>query len=62
MAPPSSLTFAFEVREPQMHVFVTGGAGHSGPYIIFDLIAAGHEVTALARPEKCARLSVYPMP
>lgn len=37
-----------------MHVFVTGGTGHSGPYIISDLIAAGHEVTALARSEKAA--------
>lgn len=35
-----------------MHVFVTGGTGHSGPYIISDLVAAGHEVTALARSEK----------
>ncbi|MCP3715773.1 SDR family oxidoreductase [Paraburkholderia sp. CNPSo 3281] len=34
-----------------MHVFVTGGTGHSGPYIISDLIAAGHEVTALARSD-----------
>jgi uncharacterized protein YbjT (DUF2867 family) len=32
-----------------MHVFVTGGTGHSGPYIISDLIAAGHTVTALVR-------------
>jgi nucleoside-diphosphate-sugar epimerase len=31
-----------------MHVFVAGGTGHSGPYIISDLVAAGHEVTALA--------------
>ena len=37
-----------------MHVFVTGGTGHSGPYIISDLIAAGHEVTALARSDKSA--------
>lgn len=35
-----------------MHVFVTGGTGHSGPYIIADLIAAGHDVTALARSDK----------
>lgn len=34
-----------------MHVFVTGGTGHAGPYIIADLIAAGHEVTALARSD-----------
>jgi len=37
-----------------VHVFVTGGTGHSGPYIISDLIAAGHEVTALARSEAAA--------
>ena len=37
-----------------MHVFVTGGTGHSGPYIISELIAAGHEVTALARSDKAA--------
>lgn len=34
-----------------MHVFVTGGTGHSGPYIISDLIAASHEVTALVRSD-----------
>jgi predicted dinucleotide-binding enzyme len=37
-----------------MHVFVTGGTGHSGPYVISDLIAAGHEVTALARSDAAA--------
>lgn len=37
-----------------MHVFVTGGTGHIGPYIISDLIAAGHKVTALARSDKAA--------
>jgi len=37
-----------------VHVFVTGGTGHSGPYIISELIAAGHEVTALARSEAAA--------
>lgn len=37
-----------------MHVFVTGGTGHSGPYIISDLITAGHEVTALARSDESA--------
>jgi nucleoside-diphosphate-sugar epimerase len=31
-----------------MHVFVTGGTGHAGSYIP-ELIAAGHEVTGLAR-------------
>lgn len=37
-----------------MHVFVTGGTGHSGPYIISELIAAGHEVSALARSDTAA--------
>jgi nucleoside-diphosphate-sugar epimerase len=35
-----------------MHVFITGGTGHSGPYIISDLIAAGHAVTALVRSDQ----------
>lgn len=34
-----------------MHVFITGGTGHSGPYIISNLVAAGHEVTALVRSD-----------
>lgn len=34
-----------------MHVFVTGGTGHSGPYIISELIAAGHAVTGLVRSD-----------
>jgi nucleoside-diphosphate-sugar epimerase len=34
-----------------MHVFVAGGTGHSGPYIISELIAAGHSVTGLARSD-----------
>ncbi|THF58219.1 SDR family oxidoreductase [Ollibium composti] len=37
-----------------MRVFVTGGTGHSGPYIISDLVAAGHEVAALARSDESA--------
>lgn len=37
-----------------MRVFVTGGTGHSGPYIISELVAAGHEVTALARSDDSA--------
>ncbi|MEV0206937.1 MULTISPECIES: SDR family oxidoreductase [unclassified Streptomyces] len=37
-----------------MHVFVAGGTGHSGSYIIPELIAAGHEVTGLARSDVSA--------
>jgi nucleoside-diphosphate-sugar epimerase len=32
-----------------MRIFVTGGTGHTGPYIIPEPIATGHAVTALAR-------------
>ncbi|MBS2548647.1 NAD-dependent epimerase/dehydratase family protein [Catenulispora sp. NL8] len=37
-----------------MRVFVTGGTGHSGSHIIPELIAAGHEVTSLARSDPSA--------
>lgn len=37
-----------------MRVFITGGTGHSGPYIISELVDAGHEVTALARSDESA--------
>jgi nucleoside-diphosphate-sugar epimerase len=37
-----------------MHVLVTGGTGHIGAYIIPELIAAGHEVTGLARSDGSA--------
>ena len=32
-----------------MRVFVTGGTGHAGSYIVPELIAAGHEVTGVIR-------------
>jgi uncharacterized protein YbjT (DUF2867 family) len=37
-----------------MQVFVTGGTGHIGSYVIPELIAHGHEVTSLARSDESA--------
>ncbi|SEF04583.1 Nucleoside-diphosphate-sugar epimerase [Streptomyces sp. 3213] len=37
-----------------MRVLVVGGTGHTGSYVIQDLVAAGHEVTGLARSDTAA--------
>jgi nucleoside-diphosphate-sugar epimerase len=41
-------------KDSHMRVFVTGGTGHSGSYIVPELIAAGHEVTGLAQSGEAA--------
>lgn len=37
-----------------MHIFVTGGSGLTGPAIVAELLAAGHQVTGLARSKASA--------
>src|SRR6202035_1109305 len=53
-APVAPLFASHHPRISNMHVLVTGGTGHIGSYIIPELIAAGHEVTGLARSDKSA--------
>jgi uncharacterized protein YbjT (DUF2867 family) len=37
-----------------MHLFITGGSGLTGPAVVSELIAAGHQVTGLARSDRSA--------
>jgi nucleoside-diphosphate-sugar epimerase len=44
-----------DIRENDMHVFITGASGWIGSAVAAELIADGHEVTGLARSDESAR-------
>ena len=44
-----------------MNIFLTGGTGFIGSYVVNELVKAGHEITILARnPNKVPRLLDLP--